>query len=109
MEKNKKAPARKKEIDESFIFTTKLICGKFGAFMAGESVTGRSGKKHYYYKCSHAKNKRTCNKKAVKKDWIENIIFNATMDLLNNQDLVNYLVDTLYDIRSRESTEFPLL
>ena len=109
MEKNKKAPARKKEIDESFILTTKLICGKCGAFMAGESGTGKSGKKHYYYKCSHAKNKRTCDKKAVKKDWIENIVFTATMELLNNQDMINYLVDTLFDIRSRESTELPLL
>jgi len=109
MEKNKKAPARKKEIDESFILTTKLICGKCGAFMAGESGTGNSGKKHYYYKCSHAKNKRTCDKKAVKKDWIENIVFTATMELLNNQNMINYLVDTLFDIRSRESTELPLL
>ena len=46
----------------------KLICGKCGAFMAGESGAGKSGKKHYYYKCSHAKNKRTCDKKAIKKD-----------------------------------------
>lgn len=65
MQKNKKAPARKKEIDESFILTTKLVCGKCGAFMAGESGTGKLGKKHYYYKCSHAKNKKTCDKKAV--------------------------------------------
>ena len=31
------------------------------------------------------------------------------MELLNNQDMINYLVDTLFDIRSRESTELPLL
>jgi DNA invertase Pin-like site-specific DNA recombinase len=80
MGKNKKAPARKKEVDESFILTTKLICGKCGAFMAGESGTGKSGKKHYYYKCSHAKNKKTCDKQAIKKDWIENLIFEATAE-----------------------------
>ncbi|MCL2837827.1 MAG: recombinase family protein [Oscillospiraceae bacterium] len=48
MEKNKKAPARKKDENESFILITKLFCGKCGAFMAGESGTGKLGKKHCY-------------------------------------------------------------
>jgi hypothetical protein len=109
MQMNKKAPARKKEADESFILTTKLICGKCGAFIAGESGTGKSGKKHYYYKCSHAKNKKTCDKQAIKKDWIENLVFVASMEMLNNQDLINYLVDTIYDIQNKESSELPLL
>ena len=109
MQINKKAPARKKEIDESFILTTKLICGKCGAFMAGESGTGKSGKKHYYYKCSHAKNKKTCDKKAVKKDWIENLVFGAAMDMLKDQALIDKLVDAILATQGKESSELPLL
>lgn len=109
LEKNKKAPARKKQIDEIFILTTKLICGKCGAFMAGESGTGKLGKIHYYYKCSNAKNKRTCDKKALRKEWIENLVFEATMDMLNNKELISRLSDNLYNMQSKENTEMPLL
>ena len=31
------------------------------------------------------------------------------MEMLNSQDLINYLVDTLFEIRNKESTELPLL
>jgi hypothetical protein len=109
MEKNKKAPARKKEIDESFILTTKLFCGKCGAFMAGESGTSKTGAKHYYYKCSHAKNKHTCDKKAIRKELIEKLIINATMEFLNDEKIINMLVDLLIKLQSQENTELPLL
>jgi hypothetical protein len=69
----------------------------------------KTGKTHYYYKCSHAKNKRICNKKAIRKDWIENLVYKSTMEMLNNQGLIDYLVDTLFEMQKKESTELPLL
>jgi DNA invertase Pin-like site-specific DNA recombinase len=62
LEKNQKAPARKKA-KEHYLLTTKLYCGKCGAFMVGESGTSRWGNLHLYYKCVHAKREKTCNKK----------------------------------------------
>jgi len=49
MEKNKKAPARFKAEDK-YLLTTKLFCGKCGAYMVGESGTSRTMKVHHYYK-----------------------------------------------------------
>jgi site-specific DNA recombinase len=42
-------------------------------FMVGESGTARNKETYRYYKCLSAKRKRGCDKKAVKKKWIEDI------------------------------------
>ena len=60
--------------------TTKLFCGKCESMMVGESGTGKSGAKHYYYKCASAKRKRGCDKKAIKKDYIENLVVKETTE-----------------------------
>jgi len=67
MEKNKHKPAAKKAEDE-YILTTKLFCGRCGVMMVGTGGTSRTGKVHYYYKCGNAMYKKSCTKKAVKKD-----------------------------------------
>ena len=84
LEKNKKAPARHKSKDD-YLLTTKLFCGKCGAYMAGESGTGRNGEVHRYYKCNTAKYKHTCDKKTVKKDWIENLVIKYTREVMNDE------------------------
>ena len=78
LEKNKKAPAREKA-EVNYLLTTKLYCGKCGAFMVGESGTSRTGVVHYYYKCVNAKRGKTCDKKTVQKDWIESFVVDYTM------------------------------
>ena len=70
--KNKKAPARHKA-EESYLLTTKLYCGKCGALMFGESGVSHTGKMYTYYKCAAAKKKKTCDKKAVRKQWLEDL------------------------------------
>lgn len=80
-EKNKHAPAMAKA-KENYILTTKLFCGMCGKMMAGES--GQHGGKTYrYYKCSGAKRKMGCTKKAVKKEWIENLVVQQNQDYLD--------------------------
>jgi len=52
LRKNKKAPARHKAEDD-YLLTTKLFCGKCGAYMIGESGTSRTMEVHRYYKCTN--------------------------------------------------------
>ena len=55
--------------------------------MCGESGRGRNGTVHRYYKCVSVKKKRTdCKKKAVKKEWIENLVISQTMKLINDEE-----------------------
>ena len=54
-------------------------CGKCGALMFGESGVSHTGKMYTYYKCAAAKKKKTCDKKAVRKQWLEDLVVNETM------------------------------
>lgn len=75
---NKKAPAKyKAKPDDEYILTTKLYCGKCMTFMIGESGTSGQKLTCRYYKCLSAKRKSGCDKKAVKKDVIEDIVIDS--------------------------------
>ena len=108
MKKNHRAPARHKA-EDSYLLTTKLFCGKCGAFMVGESGTSREGKVHHYYKCVTAKRRKGCNKKTVKKEWIENLVVDQTMHILFDDELIQHLTDTVMELQTRENTELPLI
>lgn len=72
MAKNRKAPARSKAKQE-YLLTTKLFCGKCRDMMTGVKGTSHTGAAYYYYKCNKAKRKQ-CGKKAVQKDYIEDLV-----------------------------------
>ena len=106
--KNKKAPARHKA-EESYLLTTKLYCGKCGALMFGESGVSHTGKMYTYYKWAAAKKKKTCDKKAVRKQWLEDLVVNETMKLVEDDASMNaiYLYDdkVLITFNYKEGTE----
>ena len=107
MAANKKAPARHKAEDE-YLLTTKLFCGKCKCYMVGESGTGRSGQVHRYYKCVSAKHKKGCDKKSVKKEWIENIILDQIQKIIFDDELLEYLADMAFE-RQGTNTMLPIL
>lgn len=105
--KSKRAPARHKAEDD-YLLTTKLYCGKCMSFMVGES--GRSkGNRYSYYKCVNAKRTKSCDKKAVKKDWIENIVVQQVMDTIMNDDLIERIIDSILKTLEGENTTVPIL
>lgn len=108
MVKNKKALARYKS-DADYILTTKLYCEKCMSFMVGESGTSRTSTTCRYYKCITAKRKAGCNKKAVKKDWIENIVLNQIVRVLWDDDLIDSLADMVMELQKRENTTLTML
>lgn len=107
MKKNKQTPAASKA-QERYLLTTKLFCGKCGKIMFGES--GQHGGKTYrYYKCSKAKKKEGCNKKAVKKDWIENLVIQQTMLMVMDKSLMEHITDRLLALQQEENFDLRLL
>lgn len=109
MEKNKRAPAHSKAKESEFLLTTKLFCGKCERMMVGESGKSHTGAMHYYYKCGNAKRKKGCNKKAVKKDWIERAIVRLTMERVLNEEKINRIIDALLAMQEREDVTIPAL
>ncbi len=85
LDKNKSAPARSRGKEE-YLLTTKLFCGYCREMMTGYGGTGKSGKAYHYYACKKAK-KHECQKKAVDKVHIENMILEACRKLLNDENI----------------------
>ena len=108
LEKNKKAPARAKA-EEAYLLTTKIFCGHCGVSMNGESGKSRNGTIHRYYKCHAVKAKKNdCKKKPVKKEWIEDLVVNATMEMLMDDDMIEAIVSLLMWLQDEESSDLPL-
>ena len=108
MDKNKRAPACGKA-DEEYLLTTKLLCGKCGALMFGESGTSATGRTYYYYKCANVKRRKGCNKKTVQKDWLEDLVVRETMKLIQDDAMIDKIVQLVMDVQNQENTTIPLL
>lgn len=108
MAKNRKAPARHKAEDD-YLLTTKLFCGYCGAYLCGECGTSRTGVVHHYYKCVSVKKKHTdCHKKPVRKEWLEDMVVNATMKMLMSDTTIDAIVSALMTLQDAENVNLPL-
>ena len=107
MLKNKKAPARRKA-EDNYLLTTKLFCGYCGALMFGESGTSRTGEVHRYYKCATAKKHKGCKKKTVRKQWLEDLVVNQTMQLVKDDAAMESIIAKVMELQNKENTNIPL-
>lgn len=109
LEINKKAPARKKA-EEEYLLTTKLYCGKCQSFMVGESGRSKTQNRQYrYYKCVSVKYHKGCDKKTVKKDWIEDLTIKIIKQVIFDDKLLANLADEIIEYLGQESTILPQL
>ena len=108
MNKNKNAPARTHGEGE-YLLTTKLFYGKCERMMVGESGKSHTGAMHYYYKCSGAKRLKDCDKKAVRKDWIERVVVRLTIQRVMDEEKINRLIDAILVMQEQEDTTTPAL
>ena len=106
--KNRRAPARHKAEDD-YLLTTKLFCGMCGAMMFGECGTSRNKNVHHYYKCANAKRTKTCKKKPVRKEWLEDLVVCETMKMIHDDDCIQSIVDAVMILQEQENTVLPLL
>ena len=82
MKQSSKAPARKKATVD-YMLAQKLFCGHCGSVMVGECGRSATGRTYYYYSCGNRKKNGSCNKKPLKKDWIEHEVARAAVSLLS--------------------------
>ena len=104
LKKVARAPAAARtEVD--YLLTGKLFCGHCGSAMVGESGTGKSGRKFYYYACIKRKRQKACDKKPVKKDWIEELVVKQTRKLCLTDEMIERIVDAALEIQEREKDD----
>lgn len=104
------APARgKAKVD--YLLSGKLFCGHCGASMNGESGTSKTGSVHNYYSCYSRKRKQGCDKRPLRKEWIETIVAQDALSLLTD-DAIEEMADmALFQSEQdmKETTRIPAL
>ena len=71
---------------EEYLLTTKLFCGYCREMMTGYGGTGKSGTPYRYYACKSAK-KKTCRKKVINKQKIEDRVVLECRKLLTDSNI----------------------
>ena len=77
--------------------------------MFGECGTGRNKVVHHYYKCANAKRTKTCKKKTVRKEWLEDLVVAETMKLIQDDAVIDAIVAEVMELQDQENTTLPLL
>lgn len=96
--KNAKVPASTDE----YILTSKLFCGCCGSAMVGESGISHNGTKYNYYICSAKKRKKTCKKKTVKRDWVEDFVIRETTRYVLVDEVIEKTADAAIILQHQE-------
>ena len=100
LDKNKKAPARARAKAE-YLLTTKLFCGHCKEMMTGLSGTSHTAAKHNYYICNNRK-KKLCNKKNVRKEFIEELVLAECRKLLTDKN-INRIAKEIAKVSEQEA------
>ena len=101
LEKYAAAPSRGKAKVE-YLLSDKLICGKCGNKMTGISSTSKSKKIHHYYKCVGV-TKSVCDKRTIRKQFIEDEIIAAIVGDGTKQNPHGILTDEFIDTIAAET------
>ena len=96
---NEQAPARGKA-KVPYLLSGKIFCGHCGAPMVGECGRGKGGKTYNYYSCATRKKTRSCDKKPVPKDWIEDVVAQDALDVLTDE-----IIEFVAEVAAQQSEE----
>ena len=107
MAKNKRAAAKNKA-KENYILTTKLFCGKCHTMMVADSAQKKNGNTYRYYKCASAK-RHECDKKAVRKEWIEELVLNKVIKVLFDDEALDKIANEIVALLDEDNKVIPLL
>ena len=77
--------------------------------MVGESGTSNTNKIYRYYKCVTAKKRKGCHKKAVRKEWIEDIVIAQIKKFLMDDEAIDKMIRMAQEYLKKENTTLPLL
>ena len=96
LERYAAAPSRGKAKVE-YLLSEKMLCGKCGHKMTGISSTSKSKKIHHYYKCVGV-TKGVCDKRTIRKQFIEDEIIAAIVGNGTEQNPHGVLTDEFIDM-----------
>lgn len=91
-----------------FLLTGKAFCGYCGKPMVGDSGTSNTGKTYYYYTCQRHKNRSGCQKRSVRRDFLEDYIVNFLLDNVLSGPEMERIANSVYEYQKKEHESSPL-
>lgn len=81
-----------------YLLSGKLYCGHCRENMTGISGTSKSGKKHYYYKCTSRKGAHSCDKENERKEWLEDVVVKTTIEQVLTDENIALIADKAMEL-----------
>lgn len=72
--------------------------------MVGVSSTSHTGTRHHYYYCTEQRKKR-CDKKPVRRVWIEGLVLEYMVAQVQNEELLDFIAENTYQYYLAQNTD----
>lgn len=93
----------KRSVEVVYLLRNKLKCGYCGSTITVECGTAKNGETKRYYKCLGRKHNNGCNKQAIRKDVLENIVLENIISELSKPQVMNTIVKGLLQEQQRQA------
>ena len=94
----------KRSVEVVYLLRNKMKCGYCGSTVTAECGTAKNGDKKRYYKCLGRKHNNGCNKQAIRKDVLENLVLENIIAELNKPQVMDVIVKGLLQEQQRQAT-----
>ncbi len=101
VEMNQHRKSKKRLDDICFLLSGKAYDGSCGGTLIGDSGTSKNGNTYYYYTCTNKKRRKGCKTKSVKKDWFENLVVDATREIVLKDDLIEFIGQCIENLQEK--------
>ena len=89
---NRRAPAQTWNRAD-YLLTDKLFCGHCGGAMVGFSGYSKHHVKYHYYQCVNHTRAKSCDRKAVKQEVIEEIVLEKTKQIISDDAVLEFIAE----------------
>ena len=101
-----------KSVEVNYLLRGKVYCGYCGHQIIAESGTSMTGVVKRYYKCGGRKANSGCQKKNIRKEDLENLVIDVTVEMFqqdNNLELIADEIMKIYESKKKEQSVLNLL
>ena len=91
-----------------YLLTGKAFCGHCGRPMVGDSGTSKTGDVHYYYACQSHKRRAGCDKKSVRKSYLEDAVISFLLDQVLSGPETEKIADAVEQAMKERADASPL-
>lgn len=98
-----------KSVKVDYLLREICFCGYCGKKIQAETGTSCTGEVRRYYKCFGRKNEHICNKSIVRKDDLEQLVIDTTVQLLSTPENLEMIIDNIMQVYNKRMVDMSLL